>query len=853
MEQLETRQLLTAYYIDPVGGSDANIGSFDKPFRTVQNLTSWAANEGLANYHPLVAGDTVYLREGVHDWSALLTPNPNRVGAAFLLRDIHGTETSPITIQAFPGEHAIVKGQVAGIENMPIYILQSSHVKILGLEITGTYGGGIWVAEATDVEIANNYIHDVDGYQNNNLAGIHTLSVVGLHIHHNLLHDNYDQSAVQQGRVSENSRNIVIFADGSDRVEIDHNKVFNTPPAGGQQTGGGIWVKHASVIPNASFEIHDNIVHDVSFSAIGGQTPNLHMDHNLIVDGAPFLVTGGANFIFPGLVLGHNTWVGSPAINLYGVEGNIPTSGFLDFRNNVVVDNASLYNIDRGIIRLAPYGSDADYRTAVAPQNLVFDQNVYFNPGASSAPRWNIFSANGGEFGVLGGLLDFADWQALGTSWPQGLDRHSLVADPQLDASYMPTNPAAADAGWLSSDEPRLTMYVGQDLFLESAGTNASSVTLVRAGMDLSQPLTVTLSTSDATEIQLPASVTFAAGVAVLHVPIAAINDHREEPTRAVQLFASTNTNLRASEWVRVLQDPGAIEPDGVNYAYYEGNWDRLPNFAQLAPVKTGTTATFTLAPMRDYQFGFRFQTLLTISVTGDYVFYLGSDDGSRLMIGNTVVVDNDGLHPYVVQPGAIYLDAGPHPLTVDFFESGGLEQLTVEYAGPGLLRETIPATALSQPGNRPWQNPANPCDVNADGLVTPLDALLIIRELNRAGSHPLDVVPNPAVMFPYWDVLADGSVTPLDVLQVISFLDHAAISPTGEGEASAVLVESYAQTTQVTARRERTDNVVLVDTLQAARRSANRRSGVWTERDWSLENVLDELAADSPNAGLVP
>ena len=143
----------------------------------------------------------------------------------------------------------------------------------MGLEVTGTYGPGVSVAEASEIEIAHNYVHDVDGDCANNIAGIYTSATVGLRIHHNLLHDNYDHARAQlPGELArENSRNIVIFGDGSDRVEVDHNKVFNTPQPSGIPTGEGIWIKHASQIPNARFDIHDNIVVDVSMAAVGGQ------------------------------------------------------------------------------------------------------------------------------------------------------------------------------------------------------------------------------------------------------------------------------------------------------------------------------------------------------------------------------------------------------------------------------------------------------------------------------------------------------------------------------------------------------------------------------------------------------
>lgn len=78
------------------------------------------------------------------------------------------------------------------------------------------------------------------------------------------------------------------------------------------------------------------------------------------------------------------------------------------------------------------------------------------------------------------------------------------------------------------------------------------------------------------------------------------------------------------------------------------------------------------------------------------------------------------------------------------------------------------------------WQNPTNRFDVNGDGMVSPLDALLIINNLNAHGSRLLTVAD---VTPPYFDVSGDGSVSPIDVLQVINAIEAAR----SEGEASAI------------------------------------------------------------------
>ncbi|MFO0922399.1 MAG: dockerin type I domain-containing protein [Pirellulales bacterium] len=68
-----------------------------------------------------------------------------------------------------------------------------------------------------------------------------------------------------------------------------------------------------------------------------------------------------------------------------------------------------------------------------------------------------------------------------------------------------------------------------------------------------------------------------------------------------------------------------------------------------------------------------------------------------------------------------------------------------------------------------PWTNEDHVEDVNADGAITPLDALLIINELNRDGIRTLDTAPQN----PYLDANGDAMLTPIDVLLVINTLNR--------------------------------------------------------------------------------
>jgi alpha-L-fucosidase len=134
----------------------------------------------------------------------------------------------------------------------------------------------------------------------------------------------------------------------------------------------------------------------------------------------------------------------------------------------------------------------------------------------------------------------------------------------------------------------------------------------------------------------------------------------------------------------------------GIRYAYYEGNWDSLPDFRSLKSLKEGTLSGFDLSPKRQPEyFGFVYTGYIRILKDGVYAFFTASDDGSRLYIGDSLVVDNDGLHGMDERKGVIALAAGLHPLRAAFFQKTGGVGFNVSYMGPGVEKQAIPAGVL--------------------------------------------------------------------------------------------------------------------------------------------------------------
>ncbi|HYG77983.1 MAG TPA: PA14 domain-containing protein [Planctomycetota bacterium] len=134
----------------------------------------------------------------------------------------------------------------------------------------------------------------------------------------------------------------------------------------------------------------------------------------------------------------------------------------------------------------------------------------------------------------------------------------------------------------------------------------------------------------------------------------------------------------------------------GLDYNYYEGDWDLIPDFDGMTPKEKGTTEKFDLSKKkRDDQFGIKFTGYIDIKKEGNYTFFTASDDGSRLYIGPYEVVDNDGLHGADEKKGDIKLKVGKHAISVHYFEKSGGEALTVSYQGPDVAKQEIPPAVL--------------------------------------------------------------------------------------------------------------------------------------------------------------
>ncbi|WP_161634457.1 PA14 domain-containing protein, partial [Aquimarina pacifica] len=160
----------------------------------------------------------------------------------------------------------------------------------------------------------------------------------------------------------------------------------------------------------------------------------------------------------------------------------------------------------------------------------------------------------------------------------------------------------------------------------------------------------------------------------------------------ATNAFNINNISITTSNSCAAAQDISSSNLEaGINYSYYEGTWDLLPDFTSLTPIAEGLTTGINLtnAQSDDY-FGFTFEGYINITNEGNYTFYTSSDDGSSLYIDDVKIVDNDGLHGVEEKSGSICLEEGYHKINVAYFEKTGGNILVVSYEGPNISKTEL-------------------------------------------------------------------------------------------------------------------------------------------------------------------
>ncbi len=425
------------FYIDPIKGNDNNSGSFSSPLKTLKRLSSYYITPPPANKIDLVPGDTIYLKSGIYDQAYQFGEKK----VLLYLLSIEGTSSAPITFKSYPGHTPLLK--LPG-DTHAISLIGSSWINLQGLTIDNSLLDGIWIADGHNFDLGNLTIRNTDGVDNNNLSGLKLTKVSNLHLHHSILHDNYDRTnADTNGNKTENSRNMVIFGGGD--IKITYSNMFHSQDTSAQKTGTCLSYKHGPSSLDSTFEVGYNIFSNCYASAIGTAGHGGHFHHNLFInnDVAIYMhVYGQPEPPFMGEnLMEFNTAINTPFLSAqfseaYAAEGTI---GANTSRNNIAYDKTS-YSPFLGMYTIDPYGKDSLMNEVKSVPYLLSNNNCFFNPNESISFAY--YSSSNGPNSSGGSVNNLNEWKEL------GFDLQSLETNPQLSPNtFLPINSSCTNKG----------------------------------------------------------------------------------------------------------------------------------------------------------------------------------------------------------------------------------------------------------------------------------------------------------------------------------------------------------------------------------------------------------------------
>jgi len=398
---------------------------------------------------------------------------------------------------------------------------------------------------------------------------------------------------------------------------------------------------------------------------------------------------------FPFLYVQIAPWAGYPAGNIEGVWESqrealaIPNTGMAVISDLVpnINDIHPVQKLDVGerLARLAlsrTYGKDGIVDSGPLLKSVTCSDGKcrieFDHAGSGLATR----DGQPPNFFQVGTAAGFEDAQAK-------IDGNAVIA-----WSDKVPSPEYVRFGWKNSAQPNLINKEGlpaspfrTDISAVrfNTGSKFASRKLVELSSDAQGTIRYTLDgsapTKDSTEYKSPIEID-------------------RTTTVSARLFQDSGASSLMTQATYTKVEPVAVDGKtlgpGLDYEFFVGKWNALPEFETLKVEKRGVVDTLTLAASpQGTQYALRFRGYLDIPKDGEYTFVLKADDGSRFYLDGKLVIDHDGQHAATpMSSPKLTLKAGKHPIEILYHESWGGSHLSLAYEGPGISMQEIPATA---------------------------------------------------------------------------------------------------------------------------------------------------------------
>ena len=526
----------------------------------------------------------------------------------------------------------------------------------------------------------------------------------------------------------------------------------------------------------------------------------------------------------------------------YGDNGSF--AGTLQLNGSVVGSLSVPFRV--GVTNVPPSLAAHQHENAIQGQTLtLFRMGQFTDPGfgasQASPPQFESFTyqINWGDNSPSD--TGNATIEALGSA---GVDTRGSFSSSHIYSqmgNYTVTMTVSDDDGGSNQQQfsvtvgapPSLELSIDRSSVAEDAGANAATIAVKRIGFDPSIALSVSLSSNDTTELQLPSSVSIPAGQSSITVPVQAIDDALLDGTVRVLLTASAGSIVSNSVAVDVLDrekllvslSPSIVSENAgagaATLSVSRSNTDigqsitvqlsssdtSEANLPSSVVIPAGSTSiTVGVDAIDDALFDGSQIAILTAASAGYEsatvsIVVTDYQPLSLVLQSNEVNEENPSQRTTLAEisirspaptggvtfllvasqpnqlivPPTVHIPAGAmmasFPVTaVDDFVPQGRRIVRITSTGDGVISAAVDI-AITDDDPAYWTNPANPLDVNNNGEVDPLDVLNIINEINLNGTRALN--PNFDRRLPFVDVNRNGLIDPLDVLLVINEINR--------------------------------------------------------------------------------
>ncbi|WP_197092820.1 choice-of-anchor L domain-containing protein [Labilibaculum euxinus] len=159
---------------------------------------------------------------------------------------------------------------------------------------------------------------------------------------------------------------------------------------------------------------------------------------------------------------------------------------------------------------------------------------------------------------------------------------------------------------------------------------------------------------------------------------------------------------------------------------YYNGiAFDELKYSESVTEINTNWgNGSPNTALLGNDNFSIRYSGSFVVPEAGDYTFYTNSDDGVRLVIDGSNVIDNWTNHGPTVNSGTKNLSKGEHTITLEYFENGGGAVIELEWESTDaeIAREVFSKSSIAD--------------------HTTVEITLVLNESGAATLNAIDVDP---------------------------------------------------------------------------------------------------------------